>query len=86
MRQQHPINTAPQDGRTVTVLWTDFDGKNNESPARYRNLDQLKKTVATGMRATAAGGHLSTAQHKRRSSQPHGLKILRMRLKTTETS
>lgn len=43
MRQQHPINTAPKDGRSVTVLWTDFDGKNNESPARYRNLDQLKK-------------------------------------------
>ncbi|WOC15502.1 hypothetical protein [Pseudochrobactrum sp. MP213Fo] len=43
MRQQHPINTAPQDGSTVTVIWTDFDGQTNESPARYRNLEQLQK-------------------------------------------
>lgn len=43
MRQQHPITTAPRDGRTVTVHWTDFDGKNNESPARYRDLNQLQK-------------------------------------------
>lgn len=44
MRQQHPIQSAPKDGRTVTVLWTDFDGQLNESPARYHNLDQLKNS------------------------------------------
>lgn len=43
MRKEHPITTAPQDGRTVTVLWTDFDGQLNESPARYRRLEQLQK-------------------------------------------
>lgn len=43
MRKQQPISTAPQDGSTVTVIWTDFDGQINESPARYRNLNQLKK-------------------------------------------
>lgn len=43
MRQQHPIDTAPLDGRTVTVIWIDFDGQTNESYARYRKLDQLKK-------------------------------------------
>ncbi|WP_439273505.1 hypothetical protein [Pseudochrobactrum sp. HB0163] len=43
MRKQHPIATAPRDGSTITVIWTDFDGRRNESPARYHSLEQLKK-------------------------------------------
>lgn len=43
MRRELPISTAPQDGTTVTVIWTDFDGQVDKSPARYRRLEQLKK-------------------------------------------
>ena len=36
------IDTAPRDGRKVTVVWTDRDGQENESIAQYRSLDRLK--------------------------------------------
>ena len=36
------IDTAPKDGRKVTVVWTDRDGQENESIAHYRVLDRLK--------------------------------------------
>lgn len=32
----NPIDTAPQDGRQVTVMWRDRDGVENSSPAFYR--------------------------------------------------
>ena len=42
MADTRPIATAPTDGRKVTVLWTDADGQENESPARYRSLERLR--------------------------------------------
>ena len=42
MAEPKPIETAPRDGRKVTVLWTDRDGQENETIAQYRSLDRLK--------------------------------------------
>ena len=39
---KQPISTASRDGSKVTVYWTDRDGQENESIARYRSLDRLK--------------------------------------------
>lgn len=36
MAERQPIGSAPRDGRQVTVYWTDGDGVENESQARYR--------------------------------------------------
>ena len=43
MAEPKPIDTAPRDGRKVTVLWTDRDGQENESIAQYRSVDRLKQ-------------------------------------------
>jgi hypothetical protein len=37
-----PIETAPKDGSSVEVCWTDRDGQENQSVARYRSLGRLK--------------------------------------------
>lgn len=37
-----PIDTAPKDGSSVEVVWTDQDGQENQSVARYRSLEKLK--------------------------------------------
>lgn len=42
MSSKKPISTAPRDGRKVTVYWTDVDGQENESVARYISLERLK--------------------------------------------
>ncbi len=42
MRKELPINTAPRDGRKITVVWTDEDDQRNESIAQYRTLEQLQ--------------------------------------------
>jgi hypothetical protein len=42
MGAKKPIATAPNDGRKITVYWTDRDGQENESIAQYRSLDRLK--------------------------------------------
>lgn len=42
MGERRPISTAPVDGSKVTVVWTDFDGRENESPGRYRSLPTLR--------------------------------------------
>lgn len=42
MGAKQPIETAPKDGRKVTVFWTDRDGQENESIAQYRALDRLR--------------------------------------------
>ena len=43
MSQRRPIDTAPKDGRKVRVFWTNADGEESESIARYRDLAQLKR-------------------------------------------
>ena len=43
MAEPKSIDTAPKDGRKVTVLWIDRDGQENESIAQYRALDWLKR-------------------------------------------
>ena len=42
MAKKLPISTAPMNGTKVTVLWTDEDGQENESVARFHSLAQLK--------------------------------------------
>ncbi|MET0940916.1 MAG: hypothetical protein ABWY13_06075 [Mesorhizobium sp.] len=42
MSDRKPIETAPKDGRKVQVFWTDADGQENESVARYLSLERLK--------------------------------------------
>jgi hypothetical protein len=42
MGARRPIATAPQDGKKITVYWTDRDGQENETIAHYRSLDRLK--------------------------------------------
>ncbi|GGA78385.1 hypothetical protein GCM10011491_01940 [Brucella endophytica] len=42
MRKKLPISTAPMNGTKVTVIWTDEDGRENESVARYHTLEQLR--------------------------------------------
>lgn len=37
-----PIDTAPKDGRKITVHWTDRDGVENTSIAQYRSPESLK--------------------------------------------
>jgi hypothetical protein len=37
-----PIETAPKDGSNVEVCWTDRDGQENQSIARYRSLERLR--------------------------------------------
>ena len=40
---KRPIDTAPRDGRKVTVYWTDRDGQENQSIAHFRSLDRLRR-------------------------------------------
>ena len=46
MAEPQPIETAPRDGRKVTVLWTDRDGQENEpgdpSAARRQAAVELR--------------------------------------------
>lgn len=42
MAKRRPIETAPRDGSQVRVFWTNEDGEESESIARYRALDRLK--------------------------------------------
>lgn len=84
MRKQLPISTAPQDGRTVTILWTDFDGQINDLLHAIVSFPSYRKLVATGMKMTAAGGFLSTAPHRKKSPQTPGLKTRMMRLRTNK--
>ena len=37
-----PIETAPRDGRKVTVHWTDRDGQENTSIGQYRAAERLR--------------------------------------------
>lgn len=43
MPARRPIDTAPKDGSKVRVFWTNADGEESESIARYRSLDNLKR-------------------------------------------
>ena len=73
MAEPKPIETAPKDGRKVTVLWTDRDGQENETIAQYRSLDRLKLTGGdSGTKATPAGGPMSTATRRNASSRTAG--------------
>ena len=43
MARRLPMDTAPKDGRNVRVFWTNSDGEESQSIARYRSLDRLKQ-------------------------------------------
>ena len=43
MPARRPIDTAPKDGSKVRVFWTNADGEESESIARYQSLDNLKR-------------------------------------------
>jgi hypothetical protein len=42
MNPARPIASAPMDGSTVMVHWTDAAGQENQSLARYRSREQLR--------------------------------------------
>lgn len=44
MSDRRPIDSAPKDGRNVRVFWTNEDGEESLSIARYRSLDRLLKS------------------------------------------
>ncbi len=44
MAVKQPIETAPRDGSKVKVYWTDALGQENESIARYRSPETLRKS------------------------------------------
>ncbi|MET0599254.1 MAG: hypothetical protein ABWZ57_15470 [Mesorhizobium sp.] len=44
MAVKQPIETAPKDGSKVKVYWTDSLGQENESVARFRSLESLRKS------------------------------------------
>ena len=44
MAKRLPMETAPKDGRNVRVFWTNSDGVESQSVARYRGLERLKRT------------------------------------------
>ena len=44
MAVKQPIETAPRDGSKVKVYWTDSLGQENESVARFRSLESLRKS------------------------------------------
>jgi hypothetical protein len=43
MTERRTMDSAPRDGRTVEVFWTDEDGEESLSPARYRSLERLRR-------------------------------------------
>lgn len=65
-----PIATAPKDGRNVTVYWTDRDGQENESVARYRSLERLK-AAGGEWHDSDAGWWISTDSDTQKRIEPH---------------
>lgn len=43
MLKRRPIETAPRDGSRVRVFWTNEDGEESESIARYHSVDRLRR-------------------------------------------
>ena len=75
MAEPKPIDTAPKDGRKVTVLWTDRDGQENESIAQYRSLDRLSK-AGGDWDASDAGWWAYVDSDTQKRIEPHGWKPL----------
>ena len=71
MAEPKPIETAPKDGRKVTVLWTDRDGQENESIAQYRSLDRLSK-AGGDWDASDAGWWAYVDSDTQKRIEPHG--------------
>ena len=66
MAEPKPMETAPRDGRKITVLWTDRDGQENESIAQYRSPERLKQAGGDW------GAYVDSDTQKR--IEPHGWK------------
>ncbi len=73
MAEPKSIDTAPKDGRKVTVLWTDRDGQENESIAQYRSLDRLKQTGGDWDESDAGWWAYVDSDTQKRI-EPHGWK------------
>ena len=71
MATRRPIATAPKDGSKVRVFWTDADGQENESIARYRSLDRLK-AAGGDWDAADAGWWIFTDSDTQRRVEPTG--------------
>jgi hypothetical protein len=68
-----PISTAPTDGSKVLVVWTDADGQENESLARYRSLDRLKASGGDWDDGDA-GWWIFVDSTTQKKVEPHGWK------------
>ena len=69
MSQKRPIDTAPKDGRKVRVFWTNADGEESESVARYHGLDQLRRAEGDWDEADT-GWWIFTDSHTQRRIEP----------------
>ena len=69
MATRRPIATAPKDGSKVRIFWTDADGQENESIARYRSLDRLKAAGGDWDEADA-GWWIFTDSNKQQKVDP----------------
>ncbi len=70
MADRKPIDTAPKDGRRVQVFWTDADGQENESVARYHSLERLK-TAGGEWDEADTGWWTFTDSDTQKRIQPH---------------
>jgi hypothetical protein len=66
MSQRRHIDTAPKDGRKVRVFWTNADGEESESVARYRDLDLLKRAGGDWDEADAGWWTFTDSRTQRR--------------------
>ena len=73
MAEPKPIDTAPKDGRKITVLWTDRDGQENETIAQYRSPERLSR-AGGDWDESDAGWWAYVDSDTQRRIEPHGWK------------
>ncbi len=71
MPQRRSIDTAPKDGSKVRVFWTNEDGEESESIARYRSLAQLRQ-AGGDWDAADEGWWIFVDGHTQRRVEPTG--------------
>ena len=69
MARRLPIDSAPRDGRKVRVYWTDANGVESESLARYRDVGRLQRSGGDWDEADA-GWWIFTDGHTQRRIEP----------------
>ena len=73
MAEPKPIETAPKDGRKITVLWTDRNGQENETIALYRSPERLSR-AGGDWDESDAGWWAYVDSDTQKRIEPHGWK------------